>query len=64
MKQRNEEADEDSDVLRISMDAKATVKVGPFARGGKSRVPTKAADHDFQAQSQGHASGDFPACLR
>ncbi len=31
------------------MDAKATVKVGPFARGGKSRVPTKAADHDFEA---------------
>jgi transposase len=30
------------------MDAKATVKVGPFARGGKSRVETKAADHDFQ----------------
>ena len=30
------------------MDAKATVKVGPFARGGKSRVVTKAADHDFQ----------------
>jgi DDE family transposase len=34
--------------LRISIDAKATVKVGPFARGGKSRVPTQAADHDFQ----------------
>src|SRR5260370_8503984 len=30
------------------MDAKATVKVGPFARGGKSRVPTKAADNGFQ----------------
>jgi hypothetical protein len=30
------------------MDAKATVKVGPFARGGKSRVPTQACDHDFQ----------------
>jgi len=30
------------------MDAKATVKVGPFARSGKSRLPTKAADHDFQ----------------
>jgi len=29
------------------MDAKAIVKVGPFARGGKSRVATKAADHDF-----------------
>jgi len=44
----NEEADAASDTLRISMDAKATVKVGPFARGGKNRVPTKAADHDFQ----------------
>jgi hypothetical protein len=32
----------------MSLDAKATVKVGPFARGGKSRVPTAAADHDFQ----------------
>ena len=47
MKQINEQADADEHVLRISMDAKATVKVGPFARGGKSRVPTKAADHDF-----------------
>lgn len=35
-------------MLRISLDAKATVKVGPFARGGKSRVPRAAADHDFQ----------------
>ena len=34
-------------MLRISIDAKATVKVGPFARGGKSRIPTAAADHDF-----------------
>ncbi len=33
------------------MDAKAVVKVGPFARGGKSRVLTKAADHDFEAQA-------------
>ena len=30
------------------MDAKATVKVGPFARGGKSRVLVAAVDHDFQ----------------
>src|SRR5215217_3277292 len=30
------------------MDAKATVKVGPFSRGGKNRVPVAAADHDFQ----------------
>ena len=50
MKQRNEEADEASeDTLRLSIDAKATVKVGPFARGGKSRVRTSVADHDFEA---------------
>ncbi len=30
------------------MDAKAKVKIGPFSRGGKSRVMTKAADHDFK----------------
>jgi transposase len=48
VKEINEAADVDKAVLRISMDAKATVKVGPFARGGKSRVPIKAADHDFQ----------------
>lgn len=30
------------------MDAKATVKIGHFSRGGKSRVVVKAKDHDFQ----------------
>lgn len=44
----NAAADAAPEVLRISIDAKATVKVGPFARGGKSRIPTAAADHDFQ----------------
>jgi transposase len=48
VKQRNEEAKADEHILRLSMDAKATVKVGPFARGGKSRVLTRAADHDFE----------------
>jgi transposase len=38
-------------MLRISIDAKASVKVGPFARGGKSRVPTQAADHDFEPEA-------------
>jgi transposase len=46
--QINQAADAADDVLRLSMDAKATVKIGPFARGGKSRVPVQAADHDFQ----------------
>ena len=41
------------------MDAKATVKVGPFARGGKSRVPTKAADHDFEAAAMVTPVGIF-----
>ncbi len=48
MTQINQAADAACEVLRISIDAKATVKVGPFARGGKSRVPTQAADHDFE----------------
>jgi len=45
----NAEADAAPEVLRVSIDAKATVKIGPFARGGKGRVAVKAADHDFQA---------------
>jgi transposase len=44
----NHSADAADDVLRLSMDAKAIVKIGPFARGGKSRMQVDAADHDFQ----------------
>ncbi len=33
------------------MDAKATVKIGPFSRGGKSRVAVEACDHDFQPEA-------------
>jgi transposase len=63
VKRINEEADADKQVLRISMDAKATIKVGPFARGGKSRVLTKAADHDFEPQATLTPVGIFlPAC--
>ncbi len=35
----------------MSIDTKATVKVGPFSRGGKSRVAVQAADHDFQPEA-------------
>jgi transposase len=45
--QINHAADTADDVLRISMDAKATVKVGSFGRGGKSRTHVAAVDHDF-----------------
>ena len=48
MTQVNAAADAAPEVLRVSIDAKATVKVGPFARGGKSRTATKACDHDFK----------------
>jgi hypothetical protein len=47
------------DTLRISLDAKATVKVGPFARGGKSRVATRAVDHDFQPDTSVTPVGIF-----
>jgi hypothetical protein len=35
-------------VLRVSLEAKATVKGGPCSRGGQRRVPVQAADHDVQ----------------
>ncbi|MFN8486096.1 MAG: transposase [Caldilineaceae bacterium] len=38
----------DPTVLRLSLDAKATVLIGDYSRGGKSRLLVKAADHDFQ----------------
>ncbi len=47
----NPEADWAVDTLRISIDAKATVHVGPFSRRGKSRTGTEAADHDFKPEA-------------
>src|SRR5262245_42107323 len=47
----NHSADQADDVLRLSMDAQAIVKVGPFARGGKSRVHVEAADHACQPEA-------------
>ena len=46
-------------MLRVSMDAKATVKVGPFSRGGRSRVEVKAADHDFAPEASVTLVGIF-----
>jgi hypothetical protein len=47
----NPQADRDGDTLRLSLDAKATVHVGPFSRRGKSRTKVKAADHDFKPEA-------------
>ena len=37
----------DPNTLRISIDAKATIKLGEFSRRGRSRTTIKAFDHDF-----------------
>ena len=51
MNRINQSADSAVDVLRVSIDAKATVKIGAFSRGGKSRVAVAAADHDFAPEA-------------
>jgi Rhodopirellula transposase DDE domain len=48
----NPQADEAPDTLRLSLDAKAAVNVGPFSRKGKSRTKVKAADHDFEPEAK------------
>ena len=47
LNQIHQQAKEDESVLRLSFDAKATVLLGMFSRGGVSRVEVKALDHDF-----------------
>ena len=39
-------------MLRLSIDAKATVNIGPFSRKGRSRITVKAADHDFKPEAK------------
>ena len=51
LSQVNPQADEAPDALRLSLDAKATVNVGPFSRRGRSRTGTRAADHDFKPEA-------------
>jgi len=49
--QVNQAAGETTDVLRMAWDAKAAVKIGPFSRGGLSRLPIAGVDHDFTPQT-------------
>jgi hypothetical protein len=44
----HQQAARSPDTLRLSLDSKATVLIGPFSRGGKSRLGTAGADHDFK----------------
>jgi Rhodopirellula transposase DDE domain len=52
VKQVNERADSTEETLRVSLDAKATVDIGPFSRRGKSRTGTQGADHDFRPEAK------------
>ena len=47
-------ADNDPACIRISIDTKATVHVGEFSRGGKSRAlaPVKGMDHDMSVKKK------------
>ena len=48
----HEKAADDESVLRLSIDAKATVEIGLFSRKGKSRTIVNAADHDFKPDAK------------
>jgi hypothetical protein len=54
VRQENQTADDDPEVIRISMDAKAKVAVGDFSRDGQSRgaEATKAWDHDPEPEKK------------
>jgi hypothetical protein len=50
----NQAADADPQSVRISMDTKAVINLGPYSRGGLSRglQPVAAADHDLLAKAK------------
>jgi hypothetical protein len=43
---------ESGKVLRLSMDAKATVNIGEYSRGGQTRGDNKASDHDMGCEEK------------
>ena len=55
----NPAADADETSLRLSIDAKATIPLGLFSRGGYSRLTVKAWDHDFKPQQKVTPVGVF-----
>jgi hypothetical protein len=67
VRRENQAADDDPDVIRISMDAKAKVAVGDYSRDGESRgaEPTKALDHDPEPEQKLVPQGilDVTSCL-
>ena len=55
----NPAADAAESMLRLSIDAKATIGLGLFSRGGYSRLTVKALDHDFAPQQKVTPVGVF-----
>jgi hypothetical protein len=53
------QAGADEHILRLSLDAKATLNIGPFSRRGQTRVHLNAADHDFKAADSLTPDGIF-----
>jgi transposase len=45
------QAESEAQTLRLSLDSKAPVVVGPFSRGGSGRTGAKGADHDFKPEA-------------
>ena len=43
---------EEGQVKRLSIDCKATVKIGDYARGGQTRGDHRAADHDMGCEEK------------
>lgn len=39
-----------TDTLRLSLDSKTAVAIGPFSRGGQSRTGQRGVDHDFKPE--------------
>ena len=54
MKRENAAADADPESVRLSIDTKAVINIGPYSRGGLSRGlrPVAAADHDLMAKEK------------
>jgi hypothetical protein len=48
VQQVHEQTQAEAHTLRLSLDGKAPVVIGPFSRGGCSRTGTQGADHDFK----------------
>jgi len=52
LSEENSRADAVEDTLRLSLDAKASVKIGLLSRGGRAWARVEAADHDFKADAK------------